>query len=143
MSENYVEGLKDLSKQLNSLGTKLAVKQLKSATMLGTSPALRKIKAAAPVGKKEHKTYTGRLVAPAFLKRSIKRKSKFNKKTGMAETVIGVKKEAYYGVQFLDEGTKYITARHWFAKVFERMRPVMVSEFKKRLKQKINEAVRK
>lgn len=100
----HVKGLNDLSRKLAALGKDMAGKTLRQSAMNATTPALKALKAAAPRGKSLHKTYKGRTVAPGFLSRSVARKSSY--KNGRARVEIGVKKEAFYGVLFVEQGTK-------------------------------------
>lgn len=130
-----VEGLKELSKNLAELGDTLGGKTLRQATMNATTPAFKKIKAAAPVGSRTHRTYKGRLVAPGFLKRSLKRKSRY--KGGRASVVIGVAAEAFYGVSFLDGGTKNTDARPWFKNNFVSSQRDMEKRLASELRRKI------
>ena len=129
-----IEGLRELSAQLNKLESKLATKTLRNATRAAIAPTHKKIKALTPVGKRAHRTYKGRLVAPGFLKRSIKLGSRF--KNGVASAAIGAKPEAFYGM-FLVIGTKKIKARDFFFRIFANDRPAiesrLVSELKKRI----------
>lgn len=135
-----VTGMAELSLKLSKLGKALGSKTLRQAAMAATTPVFKEIKAAAPVGKKAHRTHKGRLVAPGFLKRSVKRKSRV--KHGRATVTIGVAGEAFYGVQFLDRGTKKISARNWFKKRFILNKPKMERSFKALLKEKIRKAIR-
>lgn len=138
-----IEGLKELSDQLNRLGADLGAKTLRQATMGATLPAFNAIKAAAPVGSQAHRTYKGNLVAPGFLKRSIKRKSYISRKKGSAVVLIGARREAFYGINFLDSGTKYIAASYWFRNAFISRRSQMESRLKQLLVKKINRAIKR
>lgn len=99
----HVKGLNDLSRKLSALGKDLGGKTLRQSAMNATTPVLKSLKAAAPRGKGLHKTYKGRTVFPGFLSRSLKRKSFY--RNGKARIAIGVKKEAFYGLQFVEKGT--------------------------------------
>ena len=136
----HLTGLKELSDQLSQLDTALAAKALRQSVHNATLPATRAMKLAAPVGTVAHRTYRGRLVAPGFLKRSIRAISFF--KNGKASALIGVKREAFYGVQFVDRGTKSMNARPWFKSVFEQSRDAMESRLVEQLKAKIAKAIR-
>jgi len=127
-----LEGLKELDKKLGELGAKLGGKTLRSASLKATTPTVRKMKIKIPVGDKAHRTYRGRLVAPGFARRSIRRRSRF--RGGKSSVSIGVRKEAFYAVNFLDKGATVttrkingkrktikpyrLTAHHWFKDVF-------------------------
>ena len=130
-----IEGMKELSSKLVLLGTKLGGKALRQAASAATTPALREMKAAIPVGSTEHKTYKGRLVAPGFAKRSIRRQARLRK--GTATVTIGVLPEAFYAVSFADRGTKNMTAQPWFESRFENNQRTMTNEMVKQLKARI------
>lgn len=140
---NEIEGLRELSEKLNELGVTLGGKALRQGTMLATTPAFREIKAGAPVGTRAHKTYKGRLVAPGYLKRSIKRKSYLNKRRGSALVRIGVDPEAFYGVQFVELGTKKMDARPFVLEAFKRNRKAMESRLSAMLAKKIKQIAAK
>ncbi len=133
-----VIGLKELNQKLARLDAATGVKALRSAAMSSTLPTVKEMKAAAPKGRDVHRTYKGRLVAPGFLSRSVKRATKV--KNGRVSVSIGVKREAFYGVMFLDKGTKKIPARNWFKKTFEGNTPQIVGLFKKKLHARIMKA---
>ena len=99
-----VEGLNELSRKLAKLGPSLAGRELRKSAMYATTTVVKEMKQAAPRGKEPHRTYKGRLVSPGFLSRSVKRKSSY--RNGKATVTIGVKKEAFYGVMFVEKGTK-------------------------------------
>ena len=135
-----VEGMAELSRKLAKLGVEMGVKTLRSAAMATTTPVFKEMKAAIPVGKKAHKTHKGRLVAPGFAKRNVKRRSRVNK--GVVSVVIGVASEAFYAVQFVDPGTKKMTARRWFKIRFIKAVPAMERRFTSLLRIKVLKAIR-
>lgn len=141
MSE--LEGIAELTKKLNELGSTMAAKNLRQATTSATLPAFKNIKMAAPVGSVEHRTYKGNLVSPGFLSRSIRRSSFIDRRKGKAVTLIGVRREAFYGINFLDSGTKNIPATHWFRRAFIEKRSEMESRLKAVLKKKIAKVARR
>lgn len=148
-----VLGVDKLIKDFEKIEAATSAKLMRNAAVSATNPVVRKMKAAAPIGSDGHFTYKGRLVAPGFLKRSIAKESKL--KGGRATVTIGVKKEAFYGVAFLDDG-KTITQRrskgkptkkikpyklkghNFFNKVFEDSQDLMVDEFGKQLRKRID-----
>lgn len=133
--DSGLHGYKELSRKLSQLGQKVGGKVLRGAMFRSTTPVIKIMRAAAPVGRNAHRTYKGRLVAPGFLRRSMKRVSRVHR-SGVSVR-IGVRREAFYGIQFLDQrpgrtpyriskrGKKGIrpyslSARPWFSSVFER-----------------------
>lgn len=141
MATNHISGLKELSDQLNRLQAQTAAKALRQSVHNATLPATRAMKLAAPVGTVAHRTYRKRLVAPGFLKRSIRAISFI--RGGKASALIGVKREAFYGVQFVDRGTKKMSAKPWFKHVFENQRSAMEARLVEQLRAKILKAIRK
>lgn len=147
MAEKIVEGLAVLEKRLEELGRELGGKQLRGAVSDALQPIVKQIRAAAPVGTRAHKTYRGRLVAPGFLSQSVRKRSKFYKRTGTATAQIGVLAEAFYGVQFLDEpnpgNIKHFKPQHWFRRTFIASRDNIEQRFKTRLQRRIARAIKK
>lgn len=130
-----IEGLKELSRKLVAIGAVAGGKVLRASAFAATTPAFQAIKAGAPVGKKIHRTFKGRLVAPGFLKRSMRRRSKLRK--GRAIVTIGVDSEAFYGVSFVDQGTKNQDATPWFERRFVSFRRNMVDRLADGMRKKI------
>jgi len=139
-SSSNVEGLDQLNKQLNELGKQLAAKALRSALMSATLPTVKEAKVRAPVGTLPHKTYKGRVVAPGFLSRSLGRKSRVNKDGTGASVSIGVRNEAFYGVQFLELGTSKIPKRPWLVPAYEATYKQGLEIFKAELRKRIDRA---
>lgn len=106
-----LEGVAELTKRLNALGDRLSTKALRTAVRRAVAPVVRQMRAAAPVGTEAHRTYKRRLVAPSFLKRSIRVITKIDRAAGTASAVIGTRKEAWYGVRLYDQGPTTISQR--------------------------------
>lgn len=135
-----VTGMKELSLKLAKLGQQLGTKTLRSAAVAATTPVMKEMKAAIPVGKVAHRTHKGRLVAPGYAKRSVRRRS--SAKKGKVNVVVGVLSEAFYAVHFVDPGTKKMTAQKWFKKVFILATPSIVKDLTNQLRTKIAKAIR-
>lgn len=151
---NDLKGTKELSIQLGELGDRLGKKALRSATFKATTPVIREMKAKAPVGSGTHRTYRKRLVAPSFLKRSIKRSTRV--RGGEVTVSIGTRAEAFYGAAFLDEGITVTSRRingrkksikpytirgyNWFKPVFRRNKDKMIGSFRDLLADAIRKA---
>lgn len=141
MPDQSLIGLSNLLKKLHKIDKAVAQKHLRSAAMYATSSTVSQLKAAAPRGTQAHRTYKGNLVAPGFLSRSIKRKTVI--KGGRLKVSIGVRREAWYGVHFLDEtGTKHMPGRRWFKSTFAQNSPVILGRFKDKLRKRIEAAAR-
>src|SRR6185295_11910097 len=93
----HITGLKALSSQLSELGAAAGGKALRAAALQATQPLIEQLRSSVPKGHKPHKTYKGRLVAPGFLSRSLKRVTRISKDRRTVRVMIGVKREAFYG----------------------------------------------
>lgn len=163
---NELDGVKELTKKLNKLDQKLAVKSLASVLRKATTPVRRQMRAKMPVGTQAHRTYTRRLVVPGFSKRSVKRLTgkKFLSQ-GRISVALGVRAEAFYAIRFYDQGPHTITKRRqqtnirarvgtrrrnvnikpytlrrrpWFESVFIANQNPMITNIKNNLKQVID-----
>lgn len=130
-----IRGLAELDRKLGELSQDLQVKALKSAAGSAVLPAVNAMKLAAPVGTVAHRTYKGRLVAPGFLKRSIRRRVRIE--NGKVVVTIGVRAEAYYGVLFVEKGTKNMPAHPWFVESFTGARTAIERRFMEQLQKRI------
>ncbi len=149
-----VIGLKELNDKLMELEFKTSSKAMRSAAVAAIRKTKQEMKAAAPKGRDVHRTYKGRLVAPGFLSRSVKHSSRIGR--GKLSVSIGVKREAFYGVTFLDKGTSVkqrrrtvkgrkvtsirpyrLGASRWFESVFEKNVQQMTMTFRDKLKASI------
>lgn len=139
------QGMKELYNKMQELGAALEVKVIRSAAMSATLPTVRAMQAAAPRARGAYRTYKGRLVGPGFVGRSVTRKSSFNKQTGRVIVLMGVRREAFHGVTFLDKGLNVtsrkgkaikpysIKASNWFQSRFEGDTGPIVDRFKAKL----------
>lgn len=140
MSERHLAGLKELSLKLNQLGTELAAKTLRQATMNAATPVVREARLRIPVGDIEHRTYKGNLVAPGFGQRSIRKSSKII--DGRAVVSIGVRREAFYATQFVELGTQKMDATPWLVPAFENQRDEVERRLADQLRTKIAKLTR-
>lgn len=100
--------------------------------------------ATVPVGDRLHKTYKGRTVTPGFLSRSIRRAA-FAKRGAKNEVraVVGVAREAFYGLAFVERGTSKMPAQPWLVPAFESTQGQVLDKFKRSLKARIERAAKK
>ena len=118
-----IEGLALLQAKISALGDG-------QGTVRDLLPPLRKVgnvvknraKASAPqqnAPQVSHRTYKGRLVAPGFLKSSVRMRSGISKNKQSAYALIGVAPEAFYGLAFIELGTSMYPARPWMTPALE------------------------
>jgi len=106
-----LKGTRELSRKFGSIERKLGFRVLSKATRKAATPTLRKMRQRIPVGTEPHKTYTGRTVSGGFAKRSLKLRVRRRIGRGSVRAVLGVLKQAFYVIQFLDRGVTVTSRR--------------------------------
>ena len=142
-----IEGFKELSRKLSKMGEAAGGKALRSAAMSASLPALKAAMAKAPVSDRfqleARKTYKGYVRFPGFTKRSVVRKATLSQDKRTANVRIGVKREAFYAINFIEFGTAKIKKRPWLEPAFKQSVPAMNERLRVRLKQLIDKAAKK
>ena len=136
-----VEGTAVLAQRLKALGQAAGGKALRSGTLRASLPLFNAVKASAPVGSVEHRTYKGRLVAPGFLRRNVRRASFLTRDGTKATVAVGFRREAFYA-QFLEFGTGVMKAQPFVERSFYASRDPMLNRLRVTLKQAIEKAAR-
>ena len=130
MSDTVViEGLALLTKQLNALASLEEGQALKRAVRAGIKQALLRAQQVIPVGHLAHRTYKGLLVAPGFARDSLRIISTINPEKNIASGILGVRKEAFYVVQFIELGTRFYPGEPWIRRALEEARSDCEAEF--------------
>lgn len=158
MATETVQGLREFGRKLDKLGTALRGKSLRSAAFTGMLPALKEAKAAVPIATPPYgpyknrwgakldpyprKTYKGRLVLPGFTSRNVIRRSFLSKDKRSVTVRVGVKREAFYALSFIEWGTSRYPARPWLEPSFRRSKDSVLSRFSSRAKKLIENAAR-
>jgi HK97 gp10 family phage protein len=132
-----IEGFEALERQLSGLEPKRQKRAYRNAASAAMLPVVRAAKSSAPVGLEAHKTYKGRWVSPGFLARSVRRKSMAYRDGSKFLALVGVAPEAFYGVQFLELGTRHIPRRPWLEPAYRSQSRDVVELFRKKLKHQI------
>lgn len=114
-----LEGVADLTKQLDALGKLEDGKALRRGVAAGGRVVVARAKALIPKGVDAHRTYKGRLVAPGFASRSIRSVTSLSKDKQKATVKIGVRNEAFYAVNFVEIGTSKMPRQPWLRPAFQ------------------------
>lgn len=96
--------LADLTAKLSAMGKLEDGKALRTAVKAGIRPVFTQAKANIPKSSQFVKTYKGRLVGPGFASRNIRTISQLKPAEGIARASVGVRAEAYYAVNFVQQG---------------------------------------
>jgi HK97 gp10 family phage protein len=154
-----IAGFKELSQQLARMGAAPGGKALRSAAMSSMLPAVKRARAEAPVGNPPYesrqadgtnrnpdpyptRTYKGRLKSPGFASRNVARASKISGDKRSVEVSLGVRKEAFYAVQFVELGYGKTPRRPWLEPSFRAALPEVNTRFKEQLKRLIDKGVK-
>lgn len=140
---SQLDGVAALTAQLNELGVKVAARQMKGAVGAAMEIAEHKARAFMPTGIDPHKTYRGRLVSPGYALSTLHVEVKLNKKTGAAVASLGVGREAFYAVQFVELGTAHTPAQPWLRPAFEGSEAQMLEEISSELRERIGKITAK
>lgn len=133
-------GAQVLSRKLDALARNVRGPILRKAANAAVKPVLDSARSLIPVNKVEelHKTYKGRLVAPGFAKRSIAAKVTLSQDGRAVFARMGVKREAFYAVSFVELGTSKMAAEPWLRPAFEKNQSAVLKRFAEVLKQQID-----
>lgn len=113
-----LEGVPELTGKLTELGVKLAARELRGTMKDALQLAEHRARARMPQGTEPHYTYRGRLVAPGYALGTLHIETGLNKRTGAAIATLGVGREAFYAVQFVELGTAHMPAQPWLRPAF-------------------------
>lgn len=134
---SQLEGVKDLTDKLIELKGAAAATQLRGVAKKAIEEAEHVARARIPRGTVPHITYRGRLVSPGYAVSTLRVETRINKRTGSAEAMLGVGREAFYAVLFVELGTARMQAQPWLRPAFEesedKMLRVMADDLRKRV----------
>ena len=115
MPRELIEGGEELHRKLIALGSLEGGKVLRAAAHAAGVPIMREARARIPTNDRSYlkKTYKGRKVAPGFAKRSIAKRVKLSADKSSATVSVGVRREAFYAVNFVELGTSKQGSQPW------------------------------
>lgn len=140
---NRLEGADALNKKLRELSANASGKVIRQSANAAMTPVLKAARDNAPVGDEPHKTYKGRVVAPGFLSRNIKKFSRLSKSKGTALVFVGPSAEAYYGTQFVEVGTQRTAEQPWLEPAYESQKDEVLRRYGEQIKQRIDKVAKK
>lgn len=132
-----LEGAKDLAAKLQALKPSQQGSALKNAVQKAMLPTFREALHTVPIGSRPHKTYKGRTVEPGFAQQNLRLKTWVSKDKQAAVGMVGVNKEAFYVLQYIELGTSKIPPRPWLEPAFRSNKAsavqTMIAELRKRI----------
>lgn len=137
-----LQGIRQLTEQLHALGEVATGKALRSAVRAGMKPALERAKQLIPVGVDTHRTYKGQLVLPGFAKRNIRVVVTVSRDKQKASALLGVRREAFYAINFVELGTASQPAQPWLRPAFASTRQQQLVALSTALKKAVARAIR-
>lgn len=140
---SQLEGVRELTGQLTELGAKLAARELKGTVKTALEEAEHRARARMPQGDDPHFTHRGRLVSPGFAITTLHIEVGVNKRTGAVVAALGVGREAFYVVQFVELGTSKMAAQPWLRPSFEESEDPMLRKLAAELRQRVERIARK
>lgn len=140
---SQLEGVKELTGKLTEIGAKFAAKELRGTVEDALEEAEHVARARIPVGTEPHKTRRGRLVSGGFALATLHIETFVNKSKGTAVAMLGVAREAFYAVQFVELGTSTQEAQPWLQPAFEQSKDPMLQRLADSLRQRVEKIARK
>lgn len=139
-----LEGVEQLTRQLQALGKLEDGHAIRLAVGAGIKAAKERAIALIPVSTINalHKVYTGRLVAPGFAQRSIRAITVLSTDKQAARALLGVRKEAFYAVQFVERGTARMKAEPWLVPAFSQTQDAQLTAVAAALKRAVDKAAK-
>lgn len=124
MVANELEGVAELTRKLRDLrDPRATARVLKAAVATPMNKVKRdaqaNIRAISPGKRLLHRTYKGRLVTAGFAARSLRVVTTISRDKTRIISRLGVRREAFYALQFFELGTAHIPAHPWLVPAFE------------------------
>ncbi len=136
-NDQALKGVAALTAQLRDIGTLDTGKALRAGVRAGMRPALLAARAKIPVGKKAHrlaKSYGSERVEPGFAKKSIRTITTLSPDKQKSTAILGVRKRAFYAVNFVEIGTSKMAAEPWLRPAFYSTQEAQKQALKDKLK---------
>src|SRR5690606_28668844 len=96
-----------------------------------------------PGKQKIHRTYKSRLVTAGFASRNLRMITRMSRYKQMAQSVLGVRKEAFYALQFFELRTAKIPRQPWLTPAFYQSRDRMLAKVGEAMRKRIERIARK
>lgn len=138
-----LEGIKELTGKLTEMGAKLAARELRGTTKAALEEAEHVARARMPQGTEIHKTYRGRVVTPGYALTTLHVETQVLPDKDMVVAKLGVGREAFYVVQFVELGTYKMPARPWLRPAFEASEDAMLRTLSDEMRRRIDKIAKR
>lgn len=143
MTRSTLEGVAELTKQLNALSSLEEGRALRGAVRAGMKPALELAKTIAPVGSEPHRLSNGLLVAPGYARASLRVVTTINGAKNVASAIMSTRKLAFYEAKFVELGTRKMPAQPWLRRSLLESRSNCEAAFKDSIAAAVERAAKK
>lgn len=115
---------------------------MRLAVKAGIKPALVRAQEIIPVGTQPHRLSNGLLVNYGYAKAALRTISTINPAKTLASGILGVRKLAYYALQFIEMGTEKMAAQPWIRRALQETRSECEEAFKASIARAIERAAK-
>lgn len=146
---NELQGVAELTAKLNELGAEFSGKHMRGAARDAMKIAYDQARAGIPTwsppanSRGYHLTYKGNAAWPGYAFRNLKLIGSIDKKNGVIRAIIGVSKEAYYAVQFVEFGTSRQPANSWLRNALESTKSSVLHSLASNIRKRVERIARK
>lgn len=120
-NDEALKGVSTLLAQLRDLKSLDDGKALRSGVRAGMRPALLAARTNIPISGKPYKlakAYGSELVQPGFARKALRVITTVSPDKQQATALLGVRKRAFFAVQFVERGTSRMPAHPWLRSAF-------------------------
>lgn len=121
MNDQALKGVAELIAKLRDIKSLDDGKALRAGVRAGMRPALLAARSKIPIAKKPYKlskSYGGGTVQPGFAQKSIRMITTVSPDKQKATALLGVRKAAFFAVNFVELGTSKMSAQPWLRPAF-------------------------
>ncbi len=139
--DKVVQGYDELQKKLDRLGDpRLARKAIRQAMNYALVPVVQSARKNIPKGEAGHTLRDGRVVAPGFASRNIKKRLKIEGDSIVGR--VGVAGQAFY-INFFETGTRYLKKKPWLERSLKDNEQKVIKRFRDKLRISIEKLAKK
>ena len=130
MARSTLEGVAELTAQLNELSALEEGRALKLAVRAGMKPAFARAQATMPVGSQPHRLSNGLLVNAGYARSTLRIVTTINGAKNIASAIMSTRKLAKYEALFIEMGTRKMPAQPWLRRSLLETRDACEEAFK-------------